>query len=117
MGNSKEIIHSQPTQQVNNSESHFIHRMKLCFLLCRICSCNSEVWSKFYCAIRIEIQKKQETCTICLDELVQSERVRTPCDHGFHLHCILNWLNEKEDCPLCRTKLKNVSGKIALDFG
>ena len=24
------------------------------------------------------------------------------CDHRFHTHCILQWLQRKKECPLCR---------------
>merc|ERR1711964_155064 len=62
-----------------------------------------------------EIQHHEETCAICLDEMLDDDKKKTPCDHNFHLHCILNWLNEKGDCPLCREKLRAVNGKILRD--
>ena len=27
------------------------------------------------------------------------------CDHIFHDECIMAWLNDNDDCPLCRAKL------------
>ena len=26
------------------------------------------------------------------------------CKHTFHLHCIIKWIEENENCPLCRAK-------------
>jgi hypothetical protein len=30
---------------------------------------------------------------------------RTPCGHAFHKDCLLRWMDERMDCPLCRTRL------------
>jgi hypothetical protein len=51
-------------------------------------------------------RKNEEPCVICQEDLLEQQMKKTACNHRFHLHCILSWLNEKEDCPLCRTKLK-----------
>jgi hypothetical protein len=64
--------------------------------------------------VSAEIENK-DSCTICLEELLANEKKTTPCRHDFHLQCILNWLNEKGDCPLCRTKLKANGERIRFD--
>jgi len=58
-----------------------------------------------------------QTCGVCQDELVSNDRegdaemvVRLPsCGHLFHKQCILNTLdsilNNRNQCPLCRTAL------------
>ncbi|KAL0249142.1 hypothetical protein GEMRC1_004375 [Eukaryota sp. GEM-RC1] len=28
------------------------------------------------------------------------------CTHPFHMHCILRWLDEKIECPLCRQEFR-----------
>ena len=29
----------------------------------------------------------------------------TPCDHIFHEHCLQRWMEQKLECPVCRTTL------------
>jgi flagellar basal body rod protein FlgC len=46
------------------------------------------------------------TCPICIepykvgDDIVWSKNEE--CPHAFHLDCILSWLMENDDCPICR---------------
>jgi Ring finger domain len=45
------------------------------------------------------------TCSICIDEFVDGERLRLlpRCGHAFHTECILPWLSERQGCcPLCK---------------
>ena len=30
---------------------------------------------------------------------------QTPCQHFFHIECLDNWMNQKKECPVCRTTL------------
>ncbi|XP_042478854.1 E3 ubiquitin-protein ligase CIP8-like [Macadamia integrifolia] len=47
-----------------------------------------------------------ESCMICMDEYVRGvDVVRLPCSHLFHGECIVNWLEHKNSCPLCRSVL------------
>ncbi|XP_059490562.1 peroxisome biogenesis factor 10 [Neocloeon triangulifer] len=39
-------------------------------------------------------------CSLCLEEM--REVSCTPCGHLFCWECILEWLNSKTECPLCR---------------
>ncbi|OEU06803.1 ring finger protein 13, partial [Fragilariopsis cylindrus CCMP1102] len=46
------------------------------------------------------------TCSICIDEFEEGEKVRLLplCGHGFHTDCILPWLKDRQGCcPLCKT--------------
>ncbi|MGK3746976.1 MAG: hypothetical protein ACI90V_013839, partial [Bacillariaceae sp.] len=46
------------------------------------------------------------TCSICLDEFEEGEKIRLLplCGHGFHTDCILPWLKDRQGCcPLCKT--------------
>jgi len=31
--------------------------------------------------------------------------IMTPCNHLFHSGCIINWLQQKKECPTCRADL------------
>lgn len=31
--------------------------------------------------------------------------VRTPCNHFYHPECLKNWMDQKLECPTCRSRL------------
>ncbi|KAL8136767.1 hypothetical protein V2J09_002768 [Rumex salicifolius] len=48
------------------------------------------------------------SCTICLQDLVEDERVRIlpKCEHMFHVACIDEWLVRNASCPVCRNQVE-----------
>lgn len=38
----------------------------------------------------------------------QNDLMRTPCDHKFHVPCLLNWMVIKMECPSCRSQLPSI---------
>ncbi|KAL1194595.1 RING-H2 finger protein ATL79 [Cardamine amara subsp. amara] len=46
-------------------------------------------------------------CIICLSEFEDGDtlRVLDRCKHGFHVHCIQQWLSSHSSCPTCRTNI------------
>ncbi|MCO5591980.1 hypothetical protein L7F22_045973 [Adiantum nelumboides] len=49
-----------------------------------------------------------DTCAICLEEYAAGDKLRIlPCNHGFHVPCIDNWLNRKPFCPICKRDVHN----------
>lgn len=50
-------------------------------------------------------------CSICYDVIdVRNRRVYmlAPCDHIFHRDCLVQWMDVKMECPICRTELPAV---------
>lgn len=41
-------------------------------------------------------------CTICMEEITNSDIKRLNCNHKFHQNCINEWLLENNTCPICR---------------
>jgi len=47
-----------------------------------------------------------EICPICQDTM-ESNYVKTNCNHYFHRDCIQDWLNVKIECPLCKNNFES----------
>lgn len=54
------------------------------------------------------MSNETNTCTICLDEITDSNISYLPCCHGFHQECFNSYISEKVkskqniSCPICR---------------
>jgi len=48
---------------------------------------------------------EEKECPICLKEFEKC-KVFLPCGHAFHADCILNWIDNKTNCPMCRFPLQ-----------
>lgn len=45
-------------------------------------------------------------CSVCLEDFeMGAEAKQMPCQHKFHPHCILPWLELHSSCPVCRFQL------------
>ncbi|OAY70594.1 E3 ubiquitin-protein ligase MBR2 [Ananas comosus] len=48
--------------------------------------------------------EKDHKCSICQVEYqANDETGRLGCGHSYHVHCIKQWLSQKNACPLCKT--------------
>ncbi|KAF3448754.1 hypothetical protein FNV43_RR09467 [Rhamnella rubrinervis] len=67
----------------------------------------------------IDQLEKAGCCSICLeeylidgkinDDIKNTKLVRFGCTHLYHLPCILQWLDQKDSCPVCRRQLYKLS--------
>ena len=53
-----------------------------------------------------------ETCTICLEEITQTDRQVLICSHSFHNICINRWLSTNTNCPICRRFIRNRNSQL-----
>jgi hypothetical protein len=47
-------------------------------------------------------------CSICYENIDIRDRpayMLAPCDHIFHRDCLVQWMDVKRECPICRTEL------------
>ena len=58
--------------------------------------------------IRVE-RLRDDICSICIDPLgVEQSKIetskffKTPCGHRFHKACLVDWMGQKHQCPVCR---------------
>ena len=50
-----------------------------------------------------------EKCSICHDYIKKNDIIRTlGCSHFFHYQCVDTWLENKQQCPLCRTSILTI---------
>ena len=50
-------------------------------------------------------------CCICYDAIDIRDRqgyMLAPCDHLFHRDCLVQWMDIKMECPICRTELPSL---------
>ena len=47
-------------------------------------------------------EKLTDMCSICYDRLSKGRALMTKCDHVFHYRCIRRWLNQNQNCPMCK---------------
>lgn len=52
-------------------------------------------------------EEEEDLCAICLSTYKQDENliVSKSCTHKFHKDCILKWLEDHNECPICRVDM------------
>lgn len=57
----------------------------------------------------LQVPPPNSECTICLSRIPDDEEAMvTPCGHAYHKECLLQWMNERLECPVCRAPLPDV---------
>jgi hypothetical protein len=55
----------------------------------------------------------QHECSICLEPMhnhaADAEEHILPCGHKFHKPCIANWLDVRQNCPMCRAPCARIN--------
>ncbi|XP_038108809.1 E3 ubiquitin-protein ligase KCMF1-like [Culex quinquefasciatus] len=46
-----------------------------------------------------------QECSVCIEEITVENFKRLICGHAFHVACINTWLQENNNCPMCRTEI------------
>ena len=48
----------------------------------------------------------EETCSVCLEDFKDGDTIKKlNCNHIFHKDCLQPWLNEHDNCPMCRQNI------------
>lgn len=48
-------------------------------------------------------------CPICLTSFNKDDKiVQTICQHHFHSKCLIDWIDTRANCPMCRNALKDI---------
>lgn len=58
--------------------------------------------------------KTDRTCILCMDTRVNSATI--PCGHIFCWNCILEWLSQRNECPICRESTKPSQAIFLLNY-
>jgi hypothetical protein len=45
-------------------------------------------------------------CPTCLEDYTaENPKIWTQCGHHFHMPCIFEWMERKDTCPMCESKM------------
>ena len=67
----------------------------------------------YYRKIELDEEFGVPECVVCMSEIdLKTDRkntVITPCGHLFHSNCLGEWMNLRQECPLCRRELPPIT--------
>lgn len=67
----------------------------------------------YYRKIDVDEEFGVPECVVCMSEIdLKNDRkntVITPCGHLFHSQCLGEWMNLRQECPLCRRELPPIT--------
>jgi hypothetical protein len=80
---------------------------------------NEEDYDKYFPIVNMEKKKvveklKDEICSICIDNIINNEKVRKIrfCTHYFHSGCLQDWIKVNETCPNCKLELNKTNMEL-----
>jgi hypothetical protein len=65
----------------------------------------NRLMKKFDRLFRRSTSAPDQTCTICLSELLNCRQLAA-CGHYFHYRCLFQWMQTKMECPICRAPIQ-----------
>lgn len=72
----------------------------------RLARINTVVFESSELNVIISDRSEIDVCSICLENMeINPKCVILKCKHYFHKDCIDFWLEEKTNCPMCKTEL------------
>lgn len=59
--------------------------------------------------LSVDLCCAQPSCPLCMEEyrLDETSLTQLPCSHIYHEGCVMQWLNQKHTCPICREAISN----------
>lgn len=52
------------------------------------------------------MMEDDDICPTCLDPYtLDNPKIWTRCGHHFHMPCIFEWMERKDTCPMCESKM------------
>lgn len=61
---------------------------------------------------RFKIDEDIKECSICIEKILDNDTHITKCNHIFHTECINKWFESNNNCPYCRTELKQLQNTV-----
>lgn len=53
-----------------------------------------------------ESDEDEDACPTCLEPYTSDNpKIFARCGHHFHMQCIYSWLERKDTCPICESKM------------
>jgi hypothetical protein len=65
----------------------------------------NKLMARFDRLFRRTTSAPDQNCTICLTELLNCQELAV-CGHKFHYRCLLEWMQTKMHCPICRAPIE-----------
>lgn len=53
-----------------------------------------------------ELTNDNSVCPVCTEHFSEtSDIIKLPCNHVFDRQCVVDWLRQKNSCPVCRSQI------------